>query len=73
MADMYHVVLKDYENAGYIWDEFFCSECLKCSVTKSEHLEILKQVVATPKYLSRIYPPLVNEPHCCKCGRMFTH
>jgi hypothetical protein len=35
MADLYHVVLKDHENSGYVWDEFFCPTCLEKWVTKS--------------------------------------
>ena len=38
MADLYHVVLKDHENSGYVWDEFFCPTCLEKWVTKSSHL-----------------------------------
>ena len=34
MADLYHVVLKDHENSGYVWDEFFCPTCLEKWVTK---------------------------------------
>ncbi len=31
MADLYHVVLQDHVNSGYVWDEFFCPTCLeKC-------------------------------------------
>jgi hypothetical protein len=58
MADLYHVVLKDHENSGYVWDEFFCPTCLEKWVTKSNHLEILCQTMASPQYLSRVYPPL---------------
>ena len=73
MADLYHVVLKDHENSGYVWDEFFCPICLEKWVTKSDHLEILCQTIASPQYLSRVYPPLVNEPYCRECGVIFTH
>jgi hypothetical protein len=41
MADLYHVVLKDQENSGYVWDEFFCPTCLEKWVIESNHLEIL--------------------------------
>ena len=73
MADLYHVVLKDHENSGYVWDEFFCPDCLISQVMKFEHQEILRQTMANPQYLSRLYPPLVNEPHCRECGVIFTH
>ena len=64
MADLYHVILKDYQNSGYVWNEFYCPDCLKDLATNSEHLKILNQNIATPQYLSRLYPPLMNEPHC---------
>ena len=73
MADLYHVVLKDHENSGYVWGEFLCPDCLISRVMKFEHQEILRQTMATPQYLSRLYPPLVNEPHCRECGVIFTH
>jgi hypothetical protein len=28
MADLYHVVIKDHDNSGYVWDVFFCLDCL---------------------------------------------
>ena len=73
MADLYHVVLKDYENSGYVWDEFYCPYCLVRLVMKFEHLEILRQTKVTPQHLSCLFPPLVNEPHCRECGTIFTH
>ena len=73
MADLYHLILRDQANSGYVWDDFYCPDCLKDRVTNSDHLEILRQTMATPQYLSRLYPPLMNEPHCRKCGVIFTY
>jgi len=71
MTGLYHVVLKDHENSGYVWDDFFCPDCLEIRVSQTKHLEVLLQTIATPEYLSHLYPPLINEPHCCNCFRMF--
>ncbi|GAB6906648.1 conserved hypothetical protein [Desulfosarcina cetonica] len=73
MTDLYHVVLKDHENSGYVWDEFYCSRCLNDQITKFQQLEILRQTRASPQYLSRLYPPLINEPECRECGAVFNH
>jgi hypothetical protein len=35
------------------------------------HLEVLRRSITTPKYLSRLYPQIVNEPVCRDCGSMF--
>lgn len=72
MADLYHVVIKDHENSGYVWGDFFCPACLDNWIMNFENLEILRQTLATPQYLSRLYPPLVTEPCCRKCGVRFT-
>lgn len=72
MADLYHVVVRDHENSGYVWDEFYCPTCLENWIVKFDSLEILRQTMATPQYLSRLYPPLVNEPQCRECGVRFT-
>ena len=37
----------------------------------STWLVFLKHVRVTPQYLSRLYPPLVNEPVCADCGILF--
>jgi hypothetical protein len=73
MFNLYHVVLKSHENSGYVWDEFYCPDCLMDFIMKFEHLEILRRTMATPKYLSRLYPPLVNKPQCRECGVIFTY
>ena len=48
MADLYHVVIKDHENSGYVWGDFFCPACLEKWVMTFEHLEILRQTMANP-------------------------
>ena len=72
MKVLLHVVIKDHENSGYVYDEFYCPDCLENWVMKFDCLEILRRATTTPRYLSRLYPPLVNEPHCNHCGIMFT-
>ena len=73
MTALFHVVLKDNENSGFVWDDFYCSGCLEKWVAQAEHLEILRQYPVTPNHLSRIYPPIVNEPVCVGCGLVFNH
>jgi len=69
--NLLHVVIKDHDNFGFVYDEFYCPDCLKDWVMKFEEKEILRRKITTPKYLSRLYPPLVNEPHCDRCGLRF--
>ena len=69
--NLLHVVIKDHENSGFVYDEFYCPDCLKDWVMKFEEKEILRREITTPQWLSRLYPPLVNEPHCDRCGLMF--
>ncbi len=71
MKTLLHVVIKDHENSGYVWDEFYCPDCLDRKVKASNSLEVLRQAIVTPRYLSGIYPQLVNEPVCDKCGHIF--
>jgi len=71
VSNLVHVVIKDHENSGYVWDEFYCPTCLDRWVIQHDNLEILRQATATPQYLSRLYPPLVNEPVCRECGVLF--
>ena len=71
MSNLFHVVVKDHENSGYVYDEFYCSPCLENWVRQFDNLEILRQTTATPQHLSRIYPPLVNEPVCAVCLVLF--
>ena len=71
MKILLHVVIKDHENSGYVWDEFYCPGCLDRKVKTSNCLEVLRQATVTPRYLSGIYPQLVNEPVCDKCGLIF--
>ena len=73
MADLYHVVIKDHDNSGYVWDAFFCLDCLNSRIMKHKAREVLNRNTATPKYLSRLYPPLVDEPSCSECGDFFTY
>jgi len=73
MADLYHVVIKDHDNFGYVWDAFLCLDCLNSRIMKHEDREVLRRNLATPKYLSRLYPPLVDEPNCSECGDAFTY
>ena len=71
MTDLYHVVLKDHDNSGHVWDDFFCPGCLNVFASRFDHLEIIRQSRASPQYLSRLYPPLVSEPYCRECGAIF--
>jgi hypothetical protein len=71
MSNLVHVVIKDHENSGYVWDDFYCLACLDRRVIQHDNLEILRQAIATPQHLSRLYPPLVNEPVCRECGLVF--
>jgi hypothetical protein len=71
MKVLLHVVIKDHENSGYVWDEFYCPDCLCRMVKANNCLEVLSQTIATPRYLSGLYPQLVNEPVCDKCGLIF--
>lgn len=73
MTVLYHVVVKYYDNSGFVWDDFFCWECLRKHVWNAEHLWVLRCERGTPQYLSRIFPQLVNEPTCCLCGLMSNH
>jgi len=70
---MFHVVVKDYENSGFVWDAFYCQACLEKNIATAKHLEILQQHTVTPEHLSRIYPPLVDEPVCENCGTIFNY
>jgi hypothetical protein len=40
---IFHVVLKDHENSGFIWDDFYCPACLEKWVVHAGHLEILQR------------------------------
>ena len=71
MKTLLHVIMKDQENSGYVWDEFYCPDCLDRKVKASNSFEVLRQATVTPRYLSGIYPQLVNEPVCDKCGLIF--
>ena len=71
MKVLLHVVIKDHENSGYVWDEFYCPDCLEKWMMTTTSLEILRRVITTPQYLSCLYPQLVNEPVCDKCGLIF--
>jgi hypothetical protein len=71
MSVLLHVVIKDHQNSGYSWDEFYCPECLDRMLNSCAGLEILNRSSITPQYLSRLYPPLVNEPVCVECDLVF--
>ena len=71
MSELLHVVIKDHENSGYVWDDFFCPGCLGRFLKACNWLVILKGAKTTPKYLMRLYPPIVNEPACRDCGKLF--
>ena len=71
MSELLHVFIKDHENSGYVWDEFFCSCCLGRLLKACSWLEILKRSITTPQYLMRLYPQIVNEPSCRDCGKLF--
>ena len=73
MTVLFHVVLKDHENSGFVWDDFYCPACLEERVAHAEHLEVLQKHLTTPKHLSRLFPPIVNEPVCAGCGLVFNH
>ena len=72
MSALLHVIFKDPENSGYVWDEFYCPECLEKKLAISTWLEVIRQTKVTPKYLSEFYLPLVNEPVCDECRSVFT-
>jgi len=71
VSELLHVVIKDPENSGYVWDEFFCPECLGRLSKACGHLEVLRRSITTPQYLMRLYPQIVNEPVCRDCGKLF--
>ena len=71
MGNLVHVTIKAPDNSGYTWCEFYCPTCLEKKRVTSQWLEFLKQSPVTPKYLSRLYPPLVNEPECAECKLLF--
>ena len=71
MSALIHVIFKDPENSGYVWDDFYCPECLKEKLSSATWLKVIRQAKVTPKYLSRLYPPLVNEPVCDECRTVF--
>jgi len=73
MAELYHAVVKDHDNSGYACEAFFCKDCLNGWIIKHEDREALRRNLATPRYLSRLYPPLVDEPNCSECGDSFTY
>ena len=45
MSVLLHVVIKDNENSGYVWDEFYCPDCLEKWIATTSSLEILRQVI----------------------------
>ena len=71
MGNLLHATIKDPANSGYTWREFYCPACMKQKQATSTRLTFMKQVPVTPKYLSRMYPPVVDEPVCRGCGRLF--
>ncbi len=71
MSELLHVVIKDHENSGYVWDEFYCRQCFDRKFDNAANLEVLKKAKLTPLYLSRMYPQVVNEPVCRECGEFF--
>lgn len=73
MSVLLHAVIKDWDNSGLVYDDFYCPECLESRVLICDFKEILRLAITTPKYLSRLYPPLVNEPVCAVCGARFRH
>jgi hypothetical protein len=71
MSNLFHVTMKEPENSGYSWRGFYCAYCMDNKRAVSTWLVFLKHVRVTPQYLSRLYPPLVNEPVCADCGILF--
>lgn len=71
MSNLFHVTMKDPENSGYTWRKFYCPYCMDKKQEVSTWLMFLKRIRVTPLYLSRLYPPLVNEPVCADCGILF--
>ncbi len=71
MSELLHVVIKDRDNSGFVWDDFFCQECIGRLLKACNWLVILKGARTTPQYLMKFYPPLVNEPVCRDCGKVF--
>ena len=71
MENLFHATLRDPENSGYTWREFYCVACLERKRAESTWLIFLKEIPVTPKHLSRLYPPLVNEPVCAECSCLF--
>lgn len=71
MSNLFHLTITEPENSGYTWREFYCPCCMDKKKAVSTWLTFLKLVRVTPQYLSRLYPPLVNEPVCADCSIMF--
>jgi len=71
MSELLHMVIKDHENSGYVWDDFFCPDCLVRLLKVCNWLEILRRSIIKPQYLSGLYPQIVNEPVCRDCGKLF--
>ena len=38
MSELLHVVIKDHENSGYVWDSFFCRPGLLREIVKGLQL-----------------------------------
>ena len=70
MSVLLHLTVKDPENSGHVWNDFYCPDCLE-RMLASSRLEVIRQEKVTPQHLSRLYPPLVNEPVCDECGSVF--
>ena len=48
MSELLHVIIKDHENSGYVWDDFFCLECLVRLLKVCNWLEVRKRSRTTP-------------------------
>ena len=60
MSVLLHAVIKDWDNSGLVYDDFYCPGCLESWVLSFDFKEILRLAKTTPQYLSRLYPPLVR-------------
>jgi hypothetical protein len=58
------VVIKDHDNSGYVWEGFFCLDCLNSWIMNHEDREVLYRNLATPATAGQkwTHPPSENGP-----------
>jgi len=73
---MKYVILKDNDNSGIVYSRFVCDRCWKAEEVRlaaTDYIDVREVREVTPTTLSRIFPPLVDEPECSVCGVVFSH